>query len=45
MKVIWKVKAIIIDRCLAESIEFHDILRRFKYQRGMGATILEAKLF
>ena len=44
VEVIWKVVAIIIDRLLAESIEFHDVVHGFRESMGMGEATLEAKL-
>ena len=44
IKVIWEVIEIIIDRRLATSIEFHDILHGFRAKQGTRTDILEVKL-
>ena len=45
MEVLWKVIIIIIiDWRLAESIKFHDVMHRFRAQRGTGMATLEAKI-
>ena len=44
MGVIWKVITIIIDKRMADSIEFHDILNGFIAQRGTDKSTLKAEL-
>ena len=41
----WKLFSIIVDRRLAESIEFHDFLHMFIVWRGNATTTLEEKIF
>ena len=41
---IWNVIALIIDRYLADSIEFRDVLHKFMERRGTGTATIEAKL-
>ena len=41
---IFKVISIIIDRCLEESIELHDVVQMFRVWRGTGTATLEAKI-
>ena len=40
----WKVVAVILNRRLASSITFHDVLHGFRAGRGTGTATLEAKL-
>ena len=44
VEVMWKVVAVILNRCLTSSITFHDVLHEFRAGRGTGTATLEAKL-
>ena len=44
MEVLWKAISIIIYQNLVESIDFHDIMHRFRFWRGIGTATLEAKI-
>ena len=44
VEVMWKVVAVILNRRLASSITFHDVLHGFRAGRGTGTATLEAKL-
>ena len=43
MEVIWKVVAVILNRCFTSSITFHDVLHGLQAGRGTGTATLEAK--
>ena len=44
VEVICKFIAIIVDWRLVDSIEFHNVLHGFRYQRGTGTAMLEEKM-
>ena len=44
VEVIWKVVAVIINRCFTSSITYHDALHGFRAGRGTGNATLKAKL-
>ena len=44
VEVLWKAISIIIYQNLVESIDFHDIMHRFRFWRGIGTATLEAKI-
>ena len=44
MELMWKVVAVILNRCFTYSITFHDVLHGFRAGRGTGTATLEAKL-
>ena len=44
VEVMWKVVAVILNRCFTYSITYHNALHGFRADRGMGTSTLEAKL-
>ena len=44
VEVVWKVVTVILNFCLATSIDFQVFLHGFWAGRGTGTTYLEAKL-
>ena len=44
MEVISKMVAVIIDNQLGKDLEFHDVMRSFRVNRGTGISYLKAKL-
>ena len=44
VEVMWKVMAVILNRCLTSFITFHYVLHGFRAGRGTGTATLEAKL-
>jgi hypothetical protein len=44
LEIIWKVCSSIINKCLQESIQFHDLLHGFRKGRGTGTASIDAKL-
>ena len=46
VEVMWKVVAVILNRCLTSSITFHDVLHGFRAGCGTGtATLLKQNIF
>ena len=44
VEVMWKVVAVILNRRLTSSINFHDVLHGFRADCGTGTATLKAKL-
>ena len=44
IEVLWKTVSEAINCCIGAAITYHDVLHKFRVERGVGTTSLEANM-